>query len=44
MSWLTTLSDAVPEDMKKYIEIFDLRTVKDRYDDIVFVVNKGLSV
>ena len=43
-SWTEKLSDTVPEDMKKYIEIFDLRDVKGRYDDIVFVVNKSLLV
>lgn len=42
--WTKKLSDTVPDDMKKYIEIFDLRDIKGRYDDIVFVVNKSLLV
>ena len=31
----------VPEDLKKYIEVYDLRSIKCRYDDILFVINKN---
>lgn len=39
-SWIETLSNAVPEDLKKYIKFYDLRETKNRYDDIVFTIDK----
>ena len=38
--WLNTLKDCVPEELKPYVKFFDLRDVKGRYDDIVFVIDK----
>lgn len=35
------LYENVPNDLKKYIETYDLREVKGRYDDIIFVINKS---
>ena len=35
------LYENVPNDLKKYIESYDLREVKGRYDDILFVINKS---
>jgi hypothetical protein len=40
MGWIDTLKNAVPEYLKQYIEVYDLRQNKNRYDDIVFVINK----
>lgn len=31
-----------PEQLKKYIHVYDLRHIKNRYDDIVFVINKNI--
>jgi len=39
--WLRILSEAVPDNLKAYIEIYDLRQNKNRYDDILFVINKS---
>ena len=36
ISWIETLKNAVPEELKQYIFVYDLRTCKGRYDDIVF--------
>jgi hypothetical protein len=36
------LYDNTPEEYKKYIRHYDLRGNKYRYDDILFVINKGL--
>ena len=41
MEWLDVLKSVVPESLKQYVEIYDLRHVKGRYDDIVFVINKS---
>jgi len=40
IEWLSALTAAVPHDLQKYIHTFDLRHIKGRYDDIVFVVDK----
>ena len=40
IEWLSALTAAVPHDLQKYIHTFDLRDIKGRYDDIVFVVDK----
>ena len=43
ISWIETLKNAVPEELKQYIFVYDLRTCKDRYDDIVFSINKTMK-
>ena len=40
MNWIQELVKAVPEHLQKYIEVYDLRHVKQRYDDIVFIIHK----
>ena len=39
--WIEELKKATPEHLKEYIESYDLRHIKGRYDDIVFVINKS---
>ncbi len=39
--WIQMLTDEVPEDLKKYIKTYDLRPIKNRYDDIVFTIDKS---
>jgi cephalosporin hydroxylase len=39
--WLQTLIQTVPEDLRQYIKIYDLRQNKGRYDDIVFSIDKS---
>jgi len=41
MEWIDKLKEIVPDNLKKYIEVYDLRNVKNRYDDIMFVINKN---
>jgi hypothetical protein len=41
IDWFQNLSDQVPEDLKKYINIYDRRQVKDRYDDLVFTIDRS---
>lgn len=40
IDWIGPLTETVPEDLKKYVEVYDLRENKGRYDDIVLVINK----
>jgi hypothetical protein len=42
IDWIEELKSVVPEYLKKYIQVFDLRHNKGRYDDIVFVINKNI--
>jgi hypothetical protein len=41
MDWINELSEVVPSSLKKYIRVYDLRKNKNRYDDIVFVIDKN---
>ena len=38
--WLETLKSAVPDELKPFIKTYDLRPNKNRYDDIVFTIDK----
>ena len=38
--WIDILKKEVPEHLQKYIKIYDLRSNKNRYDDIVFTIDK----
>jgi hypothetical protein len=40
MDWLPYLEAAVPENLKKYVRVHDLRHLKNQYDDIMFTINK----
>lgn len=41
--WIDILKDEVPEHLKQFISIYDLRQNKNRYDDIVFAIDKSKS-
>ena len=43
MSWLEILREEVPEHLKPYVKWYDLRPNKNRYDDIVFTIDKSKS-
>jgi hypothetical protein len=40
--WIEFLANSVPEHLKRYINVYDLRPTKGRYDDIVFTIDKTL--
>lgn len=40
ISWTQTLMNYVPEELKKNVEVLDVRHVKGRYDDIAFIIKK----
>jgi cephalosporin hydroxylase len=40
--WLSVLINEVPEHLKPFIKIYDLRGNKGRYDDIVFTIDKSI--
>jgi cephalosporin hydroxylase len=41
LNWLDNLKNAVPEHLKDYIKTYDLIKNKNRYDDIVFTIDKS---
>lgn len=40
LDWIDILKDQVPENLKKFVKYYDLRHNKNRYDDIVFTIDK----
>lgn len=40
LEWIDILKDAVPNHLKQFIKYYDLRDNKNRYDDIVFTIDK----
>jgi len=44
INYLEILKENTHPDLKPYIKTFDLRKNKNRYDDIVFVIDKSNSV
>jgi cephalosporin hydroxylase len=43
MGWIDILKNVVPEYLKPFIKVYDLRMNKNRYDDIVFTIDKSKS-
>jgi hypothetical protein len=41
--WIDILKNEVPENLKQFIKIYDLRQNKNRYDDIVFTIDKSIN-
>ena len=39
--WIDILKNEVQEDLKQFIKVYDLRANKNRYDDIVFTIDKS---
>ena len=39
--WINKLKNEVPENLKQFIKVYDLRQNKNRYDDIVFTIDKS---
>jgi spermidine synthase len=41
ITWMKPIFDAVPDELKPFCRQADLRTVKGRYDDIMFIIDKA---
>lgn len=41
LEWIDILKNEVSDYLKPYIHIYDLRSIKNRYDDIVFTIDKS---
>jgi glutaredoxin-related protein len=42
LDWIPILINEVPENLKQFVKVYDLRPNKNRYDDIVFTINKSI--
>lgn len=42
LDWIYTLKNEVPENLKQFIKVYDLRKNKNRYDDLVFTIDKRI--
>lgn len=42
IDWIPILMNQVPDNLKKFIQVYDLRSIKNRYDDLLFVINTGI--
>ena len=40
-TWIEQLKNRVPQNLQEYIKVYDLRLNKNRYDDILFTINKS---
>lgn len=40
IAWINDLRAVTPDELKPYIEVYDRRSIKGRWDDIIFVINK----
>jgi len=40
INYLEELMESVPDELKKYVHVYDLRDAVGQYDDILFVINK----
>ena len=41
LDWIDKLKEVVPEELKKYVKYYDLRSNKNRFDDILFIIDKS---
>lgn len=41
IDWIEKITDVTPDDLKKYIKVYDFRMKRSRYDDIVFIIDKS---
>jgi len=41
INWINILKNEVPEHLKQFVKVYDLRSNKNRYDDIVFTIDKS---
>jgi hypothetical protein len=42
-SWIEILTNEVSEELKPFVKVYDLRANKNRYDDIVFTIDKSIN-
>lgn len=42
--WIDIIKAEIPQELQQFVSIFDLRPNKNRYDDIVLVINKSKNI
>lgn len=41
LEWIDIIKNEVPEELKQFVKVYDLRHIKNRYDDILFTIDKS---
>ena len=44
IDWIEILKNEVPQHLKLFVKVYDLRANKNRYDDIVFTIDKSNKI
>jgi hypothetical protein len=44
IDWIEILKNEVPQHLKSFVKVYDLRANKNRYDDIVFTIDKSNKI
>lgn len=44
IDWIKILKNEVPQHLKLFVKVYDLRANKNRYDDIVFTIDKSNKI
>ena len=42
--WIDIIKAEIPQELQQFVSTFDLRPNKNRYDDIVLVINKSKNI
>lgn len=40
INWIKILTENTPDELRQYISVADLRNVKNRWNDIMFIIKK----
>jgi SAM-dependent methyltransferase len=43
-SWIEILTATTPEHLRQYIKVVDLRDKKNRFDDLMFIIDKSMTL
>jgi len=43
IDWFDALKEVVPHDFLQYVKTYDLRHIKNRYDDLIFTIDKTIN-
>lgn len=44
IGWINEIVSAIPEDLRKYVDVYDLRNIGGRYDDLILVINRSKNI
>jgi hypothetical protein len=42
ISWIEIMKKFVPNELLSYVKVYDLRHIKNRWNDIIFIIDKTI--